>query len=278
MEREILIANTKTQKRSKITTSATTLGELKADLRVAGIDYNNMTFTEGISKTQLLNDDTQLPQNVMYKGQPTNNLVILLTNTKKNISSGAMTRKEAFQAIKDNNLQDTVKKKFGRNFTQVSTSDLLALIAQNDNAEATETLDDKPVNTEDKGIMDPEFEEEDIVTDKLEEEEEEKEGKEEKEEEMDENLPDYIEDIITDIDMSDIEDSLHVHIAMLVNYDVLSVADLEILKNNIERLIKVAKKEKGTSKTKATPKPSVSTSDGSITEDDIDDMLDELGV
>ena len=101
MEREILIANTKTQKRSKITTSATTLGELKADLRAAGIDYSNMTFTEGISKTQLLNDDTQLPQNIMYKGQPTNNLVILLTNTKKNISSGAMTRKEAYQAIKD---------------------------------------------------------------------------------------------------------------------------------------------------------------------------------
>ena len=89
MEREILIANTKTQKRSKITTSATTLGELKNDLRAAGIDFSNMTFTEGISKTQLLSDDTQLPQNVMYKGQPTNNLVILLTNTKKNIASGA---------------------------------------------------------------------------------------------------------------------------------------------------------------------------------------------
>ena len=146
---------------------------------------------------------------------------------------------------------------------------MLALIAQNDNAEATETLDDKPLDTEDKGIMDPEFEDEDIVTDKLEEKEE---------EEMDENLPDYIEDIITDIDMNDIEDSLHAHIAMLVNNDVLSVADLEILKDNIERLIKVAKKEKGTAKTKATPKPSVSTSDGSITEDDIDDMLDELGV
>ena len=107
MEREILIANTKTQKRSKVTTSATTLGELKADLRAAGIDYSGMTFTEGISKTQLLDDATQLPQNVMYKGQPTNNLVILLTNTKKNIASGAMSRKEVYQAIKDNNLQET---------------------------------------------------------------------------------------------------------------------------------------------------------------------------
>lgn len=259
MEREILIANTKTQKRSKITTSATTLGELKADLRAAGIDYSNMTFTEGISKTQLLNDDTQLPQNIMYKGQPTNNLVILLTNTKKNISSGAMTRKEAYQAIKDNNLQDAVKEKFGRNFTQVPTSDLLVFLAQNSTSETAKVLDDEPteVEDEDRGIMDPEFEEE---------------------EEMDENLPDYIEDIITDMDMIDIEDSLHTHIAMLVNNDVLSVTDLEILKNDIERLIKVAKKEKGTSKVKTTPKPSVSTSDGSITDNDIDDMLNELGV
>lgn len=261
MEREILIANTKTQKRSKITTSATTLGELKADLRAAGIDYSNMTFTEGISKTQLLNDATQLPQNVMYKGQPTNNLVILLTNTKKNISSGNMTRKGVYQAIKDNNLQDAVKKKFGRNFTQVPTSNLLVFLAQEGNAKATETLDDKPVNTEDKGIMDPEFEEEKETTDT-----------------DDENLPDYIEDIITDLDINTPKDSLYAHIAMLVNNDVLSVEDLEDLKDDIDYLIKVAKKEKGTSKVKTATKPSVSTSDGSITDNDIDDMLDELGV
>lgn len=259
MEREILIANTKTQKRSKITTSATTLGELKADLQAAGIDYSNMTFTEGISKTQLLNDATQLPQNVMYKGQPTNNLVILLTNTKKNISSGTMTRKEAYQAIKDNNLQDAVKEKFGRNFTQVPTSDLLVFIAKNGVSEITKTLNEEPTEVED----------EDAVADEL---------KDEEEEEMDENLPNYIEDIITDLDINTPEDSLYAHIAMLVNNDVLSVEDLENLKDDIDYLIKVAKKEKGTSKVKTAPKPSVSTSDGSITDNDIDDMLDELGV
>ena len=259
MEREILIANTKTQKRSKITTSATTLGELKADLRAAGIDYSNMTFTEGISKTQLLNDATQLPQNVMYKGQPTNNLVILLTNTKKNISSGSMTRKEAYQAIKDNNLQDAVKEEFGRNFTQVPTSDLLVFIAQNGVSETTKTLNEEPTEVED----------EDDVADEL---------KDEEEEDMNENLPDYIEDIITDLDINTPEDSLYAHIAMLVNNDVLSVEDLEDLKDDIDYLIKVAKKEKGTSKVKTAPKPSVSTSDGSITDNDIDDMLNELGV
>lgn len=260
MEREILIANTKTQKRSKITTSATTLGELKADLRAAGIDYSNMTFTEGISKTQLLNDDTQLPQNIMYKGQPTNNLVILLTNTKKNISSGAMTRKEAYQAIKDNNLQDAVKEEFGRNFTQVPTSDLLVFLAQNSTSETAKVLDEEPTDTEDKGIMDPEFEDEDTTDTE------------------DEYLPAYVSDIIADTNIVFPVDSLYVHIVMLTDSNVLSVDDLEELKDNIDRLIKVAKKEKGTSKVKTATKPSVSTSDGSITEDDIDGMLTELGV
>ena len=263
MEREILIANTKTQKRSKVTTSATTLGELKADLRAAGIDYNGMTFTEGISKTQLLDDATQLPQNVMYKGQPTNNLVILLTNTKKNIASGTMSRKEVYQAIKDNNLQDAVKEEFGRNFTQVPTSDLLVFLAQDGNAEVTETLDDKPTDTENNDIIAPEVKEKETPDTE------------------DENLPDYVDDIITDTRVNSTVNSLYVHIAMLVDNEVLSVADLEELSADIEYLTKVAKKEQNTVEKlpfEEAPKKAVSTSDGSITDDDIDDMLDELGV
>lgn len=260
MEREILIANTKTQKRSKVTTSATTLGELKADLRAAGINYNGMTFTEGISKTQLLDDATQLPQNVMYKGQPTNNLVILLTNTKKNISSGYMSRKEAYQAIKEHNLQDVVKEEFGRNFTQVSTSDLLVFLAQRGAAEIHKTLDEEPTDTDDKGIMDPEFKEKE-TTDTNE-----------------ENLLDHIGDVIADMDIDSITDSLFINIAMLADNDTLSVEDLEKLSGDIDYLIKVAKKEKGASEIEAAPKKTVSTSDGSITDNDIDDMLDELGV
>lgn len=260
MEREILIANTKTQKRSKITTSATTLGELKADLRAAGIDYSGMTFTEGISKTQLLDDATQLPQNVMYKGQPTNNLVILLTNTKKNIASGTMSRKEVYQAIKDNNLQDAVKEEFGRNFTQVPTSDLLVFLAQDGNAEVTETLDDKPSDTENNDIITSEVKEEETPDTE------------------DEDLPDYVDNIITDTRMNSTVDSLYVHIAMLADEDALSIADLEELSGDIDYLIKVAKKEKGTSKVEAAPKKPVSTSDGSITDNDIDDILNGLGV
>lgn len=263
MEREILIANTKTQKRSKVTTSATTLGELKADLRAAGIDYSGMTFTEGISKTQLLDDATQLPQNVMYKGQPTNNLVILLTNTKKNIASGTMSRKEVYQAIKDNNLQDAVKEEFGRNFTQVPTSDLLVFLAQDGNAEVTETLDDKPSDTENNDTITSEVKEEETPDTE------------------DEDLLDYVADIITDTRVDSTVNSLYVHIAILVDNEALSVADLEELSEDIEYLTKVAKKEQNTVEKlpfEEAPKKTVSTSDGSITDDDIDDMLDELGV
>lgn len=263
MEREILIANTKTQKRSKVTTSATTLGELKADLRAADIDYSGMTFTEGISKTQLLDDATQLPQNVMYKGQPTNNLVILLTNTKKNIASGTMSRKEVYQAIKDNNLQEAVKEEFGRNFTQVPTSDLLVFLAQDGNAEVTETLDDEPADTENNDIIAPEVKEKETPDTE------------------DEDIPDYVDDIITDTRVDSTVNSLYVHIAILVDNEVLSVADLEELSADIEYLTKVAKKEQNTVEKlpfEETPKKAVSTSDGSITDDDIDDMLDELGV
>lgn len=141
--REILIANTKTQKRSKIETDATTLGELKTALDNAGIDYSGMTFTEGISKTQLLDDATQLPQNVMYKGEPTNNLVILLTNTKKNISSGS-DRSEAYVLIKKHNLQDVVKQKYGKNYTQVSTKDLWDTISDmEDDNDYSDDYDDE---------------------------------------------------------------------------------------------------------------------------------------
>lgn len=236
--REILVANTRTQRRDKVITNATTLGELKSALTEAGIDFHNMTFTEGISKTQLLDDATQLPQNVMYKGNPTNNLVILLTNTKKNIASGIMDRKEAYQTIKDNNLQDAVKEEFGRNFTQVPTSDLVEFIAQNNVSEVPEVLDEESTDTND-------------------------------------NLPDYIEDIITNADINSPVDSLYIYIAMLAKADVLSVEDLEKLNDNISYLIEDVEKEKG--RIKVAPRNSVSTTDG-ITDGDIDDMLDELGM
>ena len=121
IERKILIANNKTQSRYELISHATTLGELQDEMTARGIDFTGMTFTEGISKIQLNSRDSQLPTNVMFKGQPTNALVMLLTNTTKNISSGAMDRKEAYRLIKEMGLQDIIQEGEGQNYTRVKT-------------------------------------------------------------------------------------------------------------------------------------------------------------
>lgn len=250
MEREILIANTKTQKRSKITTSATTLGELKADLRAAGIDFQNMTFTEGISKTQLLSDDTQLPQNVIYKGQPTNNLVILLTNTKKNIASGVLSRKEVYNLIKQNSLENAVKTKFGRNFTQVPTLDLIKFIGTNakksetPKTEPTEQPKNEPKVSEQSEQPSQSKESETFLTPKA--------------------------------TILSVDSTLFMHISLLVNEGILSVSDLQRLERNIHKLVITASGESENTDKLIAQGQSIATSDNLIDDDDIDDIIDDL--
>lgn len=131
--RKITVVQTKNQKKSVIMSAATTLAELKKDLRDNGIDYDGMTFFEGTSKVELKNDASVLPHDVPYKGTVTNELVFMLTNTNKKIRSGAvaMSRAEAYSAIKSMGLQDACVKKFGKNFTMCKTADLIALVQSN---------------------------------------------------------------------------------------------------------------------------------------------------
>lgn len=127
--RKITIVSTGNQKKSVIMSAATTLSELKADLRQNGIDYDGMTFYEGTSKVELKDDNSVLPHDVPYRGTTTNELVFMLTNTNKKIRSGAdMNRAEAYAAIKANNLQSECVKRFGKNFTMCKTADLVALV------------------------------------------------------------------------------------------------------------------------------------------------------
>lgn len=250
MEREILIANTKTQKRSKITTSATTLGELKTDLRAAGIDFSGMTFTEGISKTQLLSDDTQLPQNVMYKGQPTNNLVILLTNTKKNIASGVLSRKEAYNLIKQNSLENAVKIEFGRNFTQVPTLDLIKFIGANvKKSEAPKTDNIEQPKNEPK------------VSEQSEQLNQSKESE---------------TSLIPKSTILSVDSTLFMHISLLVNEGMLSVSDLQKLERNIHKLVITTSGEPENTDKPIAQDQSIATSDNLIDDDDIDDIIDDL--
>lgn len=126
--RRITVVSTKNQTKKVIMSSAETLAELKADFRQNGIDYDGMTFYEGLSKTELKDDASVLPHDVPFKGQTTNELVFMLTNSNKRIKSGALTRAEAYAEIKARGLQEECVRRFGKNFTMCKTADLLSLL------------------------------------------------------------------------------------------------------------------------------------------------------
>lgn len=138
--RKITVIETRNSKKTIIETTATTLGELKRDFTAHGIDYSDMTFFEGLTKTELINNDSILPTNVMYKGTPTNNLTIMLTNSNKKIKSGALSettpRSVVYSHIQNMGLQTHCISRYGRNYTQVPTASLIAMI--NDYNENTE--------------------------------------------------------------------------------------------------------------------------------------------
>lgn len=136
--RNITIVNSRTQSRNTFSSTAETLGELKADLDRLEIDYSNLTFFEGISKTELTDDNAILPKDLPWKGERTNDLVFMLTESQKRIRNGAMNRSDLYSYIKTNNLQDAVKTRFGRNFTQCSTADLLSMVEGSDPVDVLE--------------------------------------------------------------------------------------------------------------------------------------------
>lgn len=152
--RKITVIETKNQRKSVIMSAATTLAELKNDLRANNIDYNDMTFFEGTAKVELKSDNAVLPHDVPYKGTTTNELVFMLTNTNKKIKSGTMSRLEVYNEIKKLGLQDACVKKFGKNFTMCKSADLIALIQSNSASKPTPKAETKkeekveaPVNT-----------------------------------------------------------------------------------------------------------------------------------
>lgn len=129
--RKVTIINNKTQSQKVIQASAaTTLGELKREMREAGIKYEGMTFFEGHLRAELKDDASILPTNIPYKGQVVNDLTFLLTAPEKKIKSGAMSRAEAYNAIKARGLQNECVKRFGKNFTMCKTQDLIDLLGE----------------------------------------------------------------------------------------------------------------------------------------------------
>lgn len=143
--RKVTIINSKTQSQKVIQDSkATTLGELKQEMRERGIDYTGMTFFEGHMRAELKDDAAPLPTNIPYKGQVVNDLTFMLTAPEKKVRSGAMSRAEAYTEIKKKGLQGACVSKFGKNFTQCSTADLISLIEKNSTKAAPAPKAEKP--------------------------------------------------------------------------------------------------------------------------------------
>ena len=125
--RNIKVILTRSQQSVVIKSAATTLKELKADLDKANIDYSGMTFHEGLSHTDMRDDNAVLPANLPWKGQVTNNLVFMLSEPRKKIRNGAVaSRSEAYAFIKKNNLGDAFAAKYNvKNYTNGKTADLI---------------------------------------------------------------------------------------------------------------------------------------------------------
>lgn len=147
--RKVTIINSKTQSQKVIQDSkATTLGELKQEMRERGIDYTGMTFFEGHMRAELKDDAAPLPANIPYKGQVVNDLTFMLTAPEKKVRSGAMSRAEAYAEIKKRHLQSVCVEKFGKNFTQCSTADLISLFEKGSTNVAPAPKAEKPVEAE----------------------------------------------------------------------------------------------------------------------------------
>lgn len=256
-ERNIMVANTEDQTRKIIKSSAETLGELKADFDANGIRYQGLDITEGISKTKLKSNDQQLPRQVKYKEELTDNLVILITKGEKKISSGAAyDRHELYRQVKQYDLAEAVKETFGRNFTQVSTTALLDFLKEKGvyntvmeeehvfdkgNDQPSNTCSDCPCNNHQCA---DDLEDDEDIDEGLEDEEE--------DEEEEQNHTSKVADEILNLILS------------LAQKKVLTYVDLEIMSNTLTTTA---------DQVKASNDLSMSAGGVEITDADIDEMI-----
>lgn len=126
--RKIIVIDSKNQSQKSFMSTATTLGALKAELSENNISYDGCSFYCGEMRAELVDDAAPIPETVMYKGEPKRDLTFMLTTTNKKIRSGAMSRLEIYGKIKELNLQEVCKAKYGKNFTMCSTVDLIRVI------------------------------------------------------------------------------------------------------------------------------------------------------
>lgn len=147
-----------TTKVVELTNAITDLAGLKHFLNI-----DEGQFFEGITHTDLTSDTQELP--VLPDNKKERGYVFFVSPAQSKIKNGAYSRKECYAIIKDNNLGEAVKNKFGRNFTQVSTNDLNDFIASHTTehvnnvapANAAPVNNENNVATEDNDVTEKEL-------------------------------------------------------------------------------------------------------------------------
>ena len=139
--RTIWILDRATNTHVKIITDATTFGELKQAAKAAGVRYEGKDWLERISQQSPLSDESILPTNLPWQGKVTNDLVFVLTDTNKKIKSG-LGRNEILEKVRDLSLQQELKLKYGKPYTNISNDVLLKEVEEAEEALNTDDLFD----------------------------------------------------------------------------------------------------------------------------------------
>lgn len=137
--RTIWILDRATNTHVKIITDATTFGELKQAAKAAGVRYEGKDWLERISQQSPLSDESILPTNLPWQGKVTNDLVFVLTDTNKKIKSG-LDRNEILEKVRDLGLQQELKLKYGKPYTNISNDILLKEVEEAEEALNTDDL------------------------------------------------------------------------------------------------------------------------------------------
>lgn len=106
------------------TTKVVELPEAVADL--AGLkrflDINEGQFFEGTTHTDLTSDMQSIPE--LPESRRERGYVFFVSPAQNKFKNGAYSRQECYALIKERGLADAVKRKYGKNFTQVKTDEL----------------------------------------------------------------------------------------------------------------------------------------------------------
>lgn len=137
--RTIWILDRATNTHVKIITDATTFGELKQAAKAAGVRYEGKDWLERISQQSPLSDESILPTNLPWQGKVTNDLVFVLTDTNKKIKSG-LGRNEILEKVRDLGLQQELKLKYGKPYTNINNDILLKEVGEAEEALNTDDL------------------------------------------------------------------------------------------------------------------------------------------